>query len=75
MLLIDGPHGRIGSGILLHLDLFRSDRPVIVDDSHRPTESNMFQEICNIWDMDMHVFDCGEKSNDGVKEKIPRFTS
>lgn len=71
LLLIDGPHGRIGrSGILLHLDLFRSDRPIIVDDSHRTTEANIAQEICKIWDMEMHIFDCGEKSNDGVKRKF-----
>ena len=71
LLLIDGPHGRIGrSGILLHLHLFRPDRPVIVDDSHRPTESNIAQEICRIWDMDMREFDCGEESNDGVKRKF-----
>jgi hypothetical protein len=67
LLLIDGPPGRIGrSGILLHLDLFRSDRPIIVDDSHRSTEENIANEISNIWDMEIEISECAEKSNDGT---------
>jgi len=77
LLLIDGPHGRIGrSGILLHLELFRSDRPVIVDDSHRDAESTLAENICKEWDMEMEIFTCGEESNEGVIRKfhvlIPR---
>ncbi len=67
LLLIDGPHGRIGrSGILLNLDLFRSDRPIIVDDSHRPTEENIAKQISKIWDMEIEVSECLEESNDGT---------
>ena len=77
LLLIDGPHGRIGrSGILLHLELFRSDRPVIVDDSHRDAESTLAENICKEWDMKMEIFSCGEESSEGVIRKfhvlIPR---
>ena len=71
LLLIDGPHGRIGrSGILLHLDLFRSDRSIIVDDSHRETEEKIAREISKIWDMKIEEFSCGEESNDGELRKF-----
>ena len=67
LLLIDGPHGKIGrSGLLSHLDLFRSDRPVIVDDSHRGAEAFLAEQICNEWNMEMEIFSCAEESNDGI---------
>ena len=67
LLLVDGPHGRIGrSGLLSHLDLFRSDKPVIVDDSHRIAESTLAENICKAWNMEMEIFRCGEESNEGL---------
>jgi hypothetical protein len=67
LLLVDGPHGRIGrSGFLSHLDLFRSDKPVIVDDSHRVAEATLAENICKAWNMKMEIFTCGEESNEGL---------
>lgn len=75
LLLIDGPHGRIGrSGIMLHLDLFRNDRPVIVDDSHRDSESSLAREISKEWNMKIQIFACGEESNNGVIRKFHLLT-
>ena len=50
---------------MLHLGLFRTDRPIIVDDSHRPAEENIAKEIGRIWDMKIKVVECLERSNDG----------
>jgi hypothetical protein len=67
LLLVDGPHGRIGrSGFLSHLDLFRSDKPVIVDDSHRVAEATLAENISKAWNMKMEIFTCGEESNEGL---------
>ena len=75
LLLVDGPHGRIGrSGLLSHLDLFRSDKPVIVDDSHRIAESTLAENICKAWNMEMEIFRCGEESNEGLIRKYHLLT-
>ena len=46
LLIVDAPMRKIGrSGILDHLDLFRSDRTTIIDDVNRPAE----KEICEVF--------------------------
>lgn len=46
LLLIDGPTGDIGrAGILEHLSLFRADRPILLDDTDRPGEYALLQEL------------------------------
>jgi glycosyltransferase involved in cell wall biosynthesis len=46
LILVDGPPGTIGrSGFYKHLDLFRSDVPIILDDVDRKEELNLLKMV------------------------------
>ena len=46
LILVDGPIGHYGrSGFLLHLEWFKSDVPIIIDDVHREPEKNLLEMI------------------------------
>lgn len=49
LLLIDGPPGGIGRiGVVHNIDLFNTDIPIIVDDTNRKPESDLFHKLKNI---------------------------
>ena len=57
LLLIDGPAGHKGrDGILHHLDLFRTDVPILVDDTVRSHEADIARELAMRLNRPMHVF-------------------
>lgn len=48
LLLIDGPPGSIGrKPFLENLDLFNLDVPIIIDDTNRESEQQLFEELNN----------------------------
>lgn len=57
LLLIDGPAGHKGrDGILHHLDLFRTDVPIVVDDTVRSHEADIARELALRLNRPMYVF-------------------
>ena len=57
VLLIDGPAGHKGrEGILHHVDLFRTDVPIIVDDTVRSHEADIARELAMRLNRPMYVF-------------------
>ena len=57
LLLIDGPAGHKGrDGILHHLDLFRTDVHILVDDTVRTHEADIARELAMRLNRPMHVF-------------------
>lgn len=47
LLILDGPPGKIGrTKVLENLDLFKTDIPIIVDDTHRNVEKDLGNKIC-----------------------------
>ena len=59
LLIIDAPMRKIGrSGILDNLDLFRSDRPMIVDDINRYHEYEVAKSFSEILGCEMEILNC-----------------
>jgi hypothetical protein len=49
LILVDGPPGTIGRhGFLRHLGLFRDDVPIVFDDTHRPAERILAEEVARV---------------------------
>lgn len=59
LLIVDGPPGRIGRRkFLAHLDLFRDDVPILVDDTHRAQEAEIARRLARILQREQQSFPC-----------------
>ena len=62
LLLVDGPTGSIGrSGLLKNLDLFHRCI-IIIDDTQRKEEYDLYLELCKIYDKEINIIENDEKS-------------
>jgi hypothetical protein len=50
LILVDGPTGAIGRrGFIEHLELFNTDVPIIIDDTHREAELDIANYLINLF--------------------------
>lgn len=64
LLIIDGPPSTIGrSGILRHIEKFRMDIPIIIDDTNRDEEMELKNIICTKYNLNsFDISDVNKKS-------------
>lgn len=58
VILVDGPNGNYGrGGFLKHLDLFKSDVPIIFDDINREPERLLMEEVAKVLNKKITIID------------------
>ncbi|MDA0715038.1 MAG: hypothetical protein O3A74_00545 [archaeon] len=57
LLIIDGPPSEIGRrGLLNHIDLFKWDQPILIDDTHRKEEQDIVKRLVSIFNFEEQIF-------------------
>jgi len=57
LILVDGPPGKYGrEGFILHHDLFRTDVPIVIDDTIRKEEAEIARELAYKLNRPLYVF-------------------
>ena len=58
LLIIDGPTGEgQREGVIKNIDLFRTDSPIVVDDTHRKGEKLLAKKLSDLLNMDVIEFE------------------
>lgn len=71
IILVDGPPGPIGrNGFLINIDLFNTDIPIILDDTHRRAEYLITVNLANKLNRKFFIYEGSSKNNVG---KIKTF--